>query len=132
MTMTDVAASQAFGRSRRILTAKDYAAVMRSRTRFSGGLFVGHLRLREDTSQWRLGLVVPKKFEPNAVRRNALKRVWRDLFRRELGSLEELNAGHDLVIRLFARPRAQGLTPLRKLCRAEAQGLLTQIRGRLA
>jgi ribonuclease P protein component len=129
--MTDTPARLTFGRSSRILNAKDYGAVMRGRMRFGGDLFVGHLKAREDTREWRLGLIVPKKFEPSAVRRNAVKRVWRDLFRRHLPALENLRAGHDLVIRLAGRPRARALTPLRRLCQEEALVLLTQIGAKL-
>jgi ribonuclease P protein component len=129
--MTDTPSRLIFGRSSRILNAKDFSAVMRARMRFGSGLFVGHVKPRAHTNQWRLGLVLPKKFEPSAVRRNALKRVWRDLFRRELPALEQLPFGHDLVVRLVARPKARALTPLRRTCRQDACVLLTQIRATL-
>jgi ribonuclease P protein component len=102
---------------------------MRGRMRFGGDLFVGHLRIREDTREWRLGLIVPKKLEPSAVRRNAVKRVWRDLFRRQLPTLEESRVGHDLVVRLAARSTPRALTPLRRLCQEEARLLLSQIKA---
>jgi ribonuclease P protein component len=31
---------------------------------------------------WRLGLVIPKRYEASAVARNTIKRRWRDAFRR--------------------------------------------------
>jgi ribonuclease P protein component len=122
--MSDARPNLTFGRSCRILDAKQYAAVMRARLRVAGTLFVGHVLRREDDSHWRLGLIVPKRFEPSAVRRNAVKRVWRDSFRREYPELLRLARGHDIVIRLVGKPEAGPLLALKRSCRSEAQMLL--------
>ena len=122
--MSDARPNQTFGRSCRILDAKQYAAVMRGRLRVSGNLFVGHVLSRDDDPQWRLGLIVPKRFEPSAVRRNAVKRVWRESFRQEHAELLTLLRGHDVVIRLVAKPKAGALLALKQSCRREAQMLL--------
>ncbi len=126
--MSDAPKRQTFGRSSRILNAKEYSAVMRARLRIGGGLFIGHAMRRADSPNWRLGLIVPKKFEPDAVRRNALKRVWRDFFRRQLEDLDRLDRGHDLVVRLAAKPVAGTLKPLKQICLQDAKELLAKLR----
>jgi ribonuclease P protein component len=126
-TMNDARSKQTFGRTSRILNAKEYAAVMRARLRIGGTLFVGHVLSRGDVAPWRLGLIVPKRFEPSAVRRNAVKRVWRDSFRRESEGLLALNHGHDVVIRLVAKPKAGPLLALKRACRGEARALLEKL-----
>ena len=125
--MSDARPNQTFGRSCRILDAKQYAAVMRARLRVPGTLFVGHVLSRGDDSNWRLGLIVPKRFEPSAVRRNALKRIWRESFRHEYPELLRLARGHDVVIRLVAKPQPGPLLALKKNCRSEAQILLKKL-----
>jgi len=125
--MIDTQPKQTFGRSSRILNAKEYAAVMRARVRIGGSLFVGHILSRGDDANWRLGLIVPKRFEPSAVRRNAVKRVWRDSFRRESQTLSELHSGHDLVIRMVSKPAPGALLALKRACRGEALSLLKKL-----
>jgi len=56
---------------------------------------------------WRLGLVVPKRFEASAVRRNTIKRVWREVFRTRRERLLALSPGQDLVVRLTASLKAK-------------------------
>jgi ribonuclease P protein component len=125
--MIDTRQKQTFGRSSRILNAKEYAAVMRGRVRIGGSLFVGHALSRGDDTSWRLGLIVPKRFEPSAVRRNALKRVWRDSFRRECQTLLALNCGHDLVIRLVSKPAPGALLALKRAASSEAAQLFKRL-----
>ena len=49
---------------------------------------------------WRLGLVVPKRYEPTAVGRNTVKRRWRDAFRRGRGAWAGEFGSADVVVRL--------------------------------
>ena len=61
----------------------------------------GPLRIRvrkNKIEHARLGLVIAKRVFSKAVRRNRIKRIIRDRFRRELNSLPSV----DLVIQLFA------------------------------
>ena len=71
----------------------------------------------------RLGLVVPKRQVPLAVSRNAIKRVVREAFRLQRARLPE----GDWVFRLVARPPAGSLTALKRLVRADVDGLLSRI-----
>lgn len=57
------------------------------------------IRVKKNTlDHSRLGLVIAKRVFSKAVRRNKIKRIIRDRFRRELNSLPSV----DLVIQLFA------------------------------
>ncbi len=61
---------------------------------------------------WRLGLVVPKRYEPTAVGRNTVKRRWRDAFRRGGGAWAGEFGSADVVVRLqmplVGKPKASG------------------------
>lgn len=65
----------------------------------------------------RLGLVVPKRFAKQAVRRNAIKRVIREAFRKNLASLPK----GDLVIRLRCASPSLSLAGLKTVVRAEIE-----------
>lgn len=49
---------------------------------------------------WRLGLVIPKRYEASAVARNTIKRRWRDAFRRGRVAWAAEFGGADVVVRL--------------------------------
>lgn len=93
------------------------------------GLFALHV-LPNDRG-WRLGLVIPKRFEGHAVRRNAIRRIWRETFRTaRLAPLAD-ESGWDLVVRLTSRPKAVGLAELKQNCRHDATVLLGELFQRL-
>jgi ribonuclease P protein component len=57
---------------------------------------------------WRLGLVIPKRFESSAVARNTIKRRWRAAFREgRAGWMSEFGAA-DVVVRLHAALARRG------------------------
>jgi ribonuclease P protein component len=74
-----------------------------------GGAFALHVHRHatEEASPdlpvaWRLGLVIPKRFESSAVARNTIKRRWRAAFREgRAGWASEFGAA-DVVVRLHA------------------------------
>lgn len=79
---------------------------------------------------WRLGLVVPKRYEASSVRRNAIKRVWREAFRcrSELLNLP----GRGLVARLLSSiAPEQSLVLLKRQCHEDAENLLQQMTVKL-
>lgn len=51
---------------------------------------------------WRLGLVIPKRYEASAVARNTIKRRWRAAFRRGRASWAIEFGSADLVVRMQA------------------------------
>ncbi len=89
---------------------------------------------------WRLGLVIPKRYEASSVRRNAIKRVWRESFRRQRVILDEQPA-RDLVVRLLApmgldasgkkSSGGKSLVALKQQCHVDAELLLRQMLTRL-
>ena len=93
--------------------------------------FAIHLKASADSRSWRLGLVIPKRWEARAVARVAIKRVWREAFRCERGTLEKLGKHHDLVVRLCAKPPHGSLIQLKRWCRAEKVTLFAQVLHRL-
>jgi ribonuclease P protein component len=65
---------------------------------------------------WRLGLVIPKRYEASAVARNTIKRRWRAAFRRGRASWAVEFGSVDLVVRMQAPlvPKAEaGSEPAR-------------------
>jgi ribonuclease P protein component len=71
---------------------------------------------------WRLGLVIPKRFEGSAVARNTIKRRWRAAFREgRVGWASEFGAA-DVVVRLHAalarRDEPLAVAPARVRARA--------------
>jgi ribonuclease P protein component len=65
------------------------------------GVFAFHV-VAVEASAWRLGLVIPKRFEQSAVTRNSIKRRWREAFRVRRGDWTDEFGGADLVIRMTA------------------------------
>jgi|GEM_PF-3059415 len=93
--------------------------------------FAIHLRASSESENWRLGLVIPKRWEARAVARVAIKRAWREGFRCKRGTFERLGTRHDLVVRLCAKPPQGSLVQLKKWCRAERETLFAQVLHRL-
>jgi ribonuclease P protein component len=99
-----------FGTLDRLHRPGEFAAVMASRMRVSGGCFELRYRLRmpSDTGvpavRARLGLIIPKRLAKRAVLRNLLKRLARESFRNANPGLPAM----DLVLRLAKPALAAG------------------------
>ena len=103
------AAQSTFPRARRLLTPSQFSSVLAAPIALRAGAFALHVAVRSepgtaaDTAPaWRLGLVIPKRFVASAVRRNAIKRSWREAFRLRAASLEARLPACDLVVRMSA------------------------------
>ncbi len=79
----DIDPGEGFSKSRRLLRAADYARVFeRAEVRASHGNLL-LLARRNDRPGHRLGLVIAKKNVRLAVQRNRVKRIAREVFRRQ-------------------------------------------------
>lgn len=87
-----------FPASARVRAKVEFDRVFRDGKRTADPLFALH-RL-DDAAPPRLGLAVSRKVDPHAVGRNRIKRVLRDMFRRERA---RLGAGAYVIV---ARPAA--------------------------
>ena len=90
--------SYAFPRRSRLLSAHQYTDVFKQPDIVVSD---GPLRIRvrkNNIEHARLGLVIAKRFFSKAVRRNRIKRIIRDQFRRKINNLPSV----DLVIQVFA------------------------------
>ncbi len=96
-----------FGRDRRILSGGDYRRVFARPKRVSGRAFTV-LACPGEVHHGRLGLAVSKKVDKRAVKRNQIKRLVRETFRRNAIRSSAI----DLVV--IARPDAAKL-PAAKL-----------------
>lgn len=108
-----------FPRSLRLLHGAEFEACFATRQRVAGRYFLIHWAHSAQGCA-RLGLAVSRKVDRRAVRRNRLKRVLRDHFRRHHGLLPAL----DIVV-----------LPKREACvasTAQLQGDLQQLWQRLA
>jgi len=92
-----------FGRDYRILSGGDYRRVFAKPKRISGQAFTV-LACRGVMTHARLGLAVSKKVDKRAVKRNQIKRLARETFRRSAIR----HQGIDLVV--IARSSAAKLT----------------------
>lgn len=86
--------SRSFGRDKRLLTSRQFAAVFDSPTGKAPGKSVLLLARENGLDHPRLGLVIGKKSVKLAVERNRLKRVIRDSFRLH----QQMLAGLDIVM----------------------------------
>jgi len=90
---------------------------------------------------WRLGLVIPKRYESSAVARNTIKRRWRAAFQRDQASLSAEFGSADLVVRLqgplmpksTAPATVAALAPAKLRARTlfDPQAMLTSLAARL-
>lgn len=93
----------AFPRAARMTTPAEFDRCLRRPPAYRNGAFALHLHwIDGDPADpvWRLGLVVPKRYEATAVGRNTVKRRWRDAFRRGRGAWAGEFGSADLVVRL--------------------------------
>jgi len=88
-------------RDARIPRVEGFDHCLKSPAVLRHGVFVLHVRF-VDAPVWRLGLVIPKRFERSAVARNAIKRRWREGFRRCRAAWASEFGGADLVVRMGA------------------------------
>jgi ribonuclease P protein component len=81
----------------------DYDLCLRRPAVLRSGPFALHLSWRTTLTEppaWRLGLVIPKRYESSAVARNTIKRRWRAAFVRTRSSWADEFGSADLVVRL--------------------------------
>jgi len=108
-------APEHFARDARMATLAEFDRCLRKPAVFRSGSFALHLewitamaqpehdRADEiETPVWRLGLVIPKRYEASAVARNTIKRRWRDAFRRGRAAWAAEFGSADVVVRLQA------------------------------
>lgn len=83
-----------FPRRSRIIKTDDFSSVFNFRKRISGQLFSLHYQYNQHACP-RLGLIVGKKTARLSVQRNYMKRVLRELFRKNQDKLKNV----DIIIR---------------------------------
>lgn len=83
-----------FTRLQRLLKTDEFSSVFNLRRIQANNFFQVWIR-PNDLGRARLGIVVSKKVEKRAVRRNLIKRMSRELFRHQAVQL----AGFDLIVR---------------------------------
>jgi len=108
-----------FGRARRLLRSEEFAGVLRRGRRVSGPNFQV-IALPNGKNAARLGLIMAKKAEPLAVRRNYFKRLVRESFRRQLQDIGAL----DVVVQLRG---SKGGRPAGRALLEELQGLFERL-----
>ena len=118
-----------FPKDLRLLVADDYVQVLR---RAEVNLSSGPLRVRAIANRMpsaRLGLVVPKRGNRLAVRRNRIKRIVRETFRHEVQSLPRV----DLVVQVHGQlsddELRRRLAKLFARVRREAGGERQKVKG---
>jgi ribonuclease P protein component len=99
-----------YPRAARMATPAEFDRVLRRPALFRSGPFALHLEwivpMNDAASggtaapDWRLGLVIPKRYEASAVARNTIKRRWRDAFRRGRSAWAAEFGSADVVVRL--------------------------------
>ena len=92
-------------------TPAEFDRCLRKPAVFRSGSFALHLEWitamgqpeqADQSPVWRLGLVIPKRYEASAVARNTIKRRWRDAFRRGRAAWAAEFGSADVVVRLQA------------------------------
>ena len=82
-----------FPKENRLLKEEDFSRVYREGDRVTGELFVFHL-LKTDEPGTRIGIVTPK-YIGKAAKRNRVKRIIREAFRKN----KEVFEGYDFIVR---------------------------------
>jgi len=111
--------SRSFRPAYRLRKTDEYSSVFAFRKVIKGRFFVLHYRPSETGITARLGVVVAKKLARQAVQRNFIKRIARDLFRHVRATLP----CHDLILRVHA--------PVALASRAELRADMQQVLRRL-
>ncbi|HZV62973.1 MAG TPA: ribonuclease P protein component [Methylophilaceae bacterium] len=87
-----------FPRQARLIEADEFSSVFNFRKRISGQYLIVYYRFNQ-VARPRLGLIASKKVARAAVQRNYMRRVLRELFRKQQSQLGAV----DLVIRIQKR-----------------------------
>jgi ribonuclease P protein component len=88
-------ADQGFPRRARLIKTDDFSSVFNFRKRISGPYLIVYYRYNEYQHP-RLGMIASKKVASSAVRRNYMRRVLREFFRKQQSKLGNV----DIVIRV--------------------------------
>ncbi len=88
--------NQSFPRQARIIKTDDFSSVFSFRKRISGQFLAIHYQANQ-SRRARLGMVVAKKVAKRSVDRNYMRRVLREIFRKQQMQIAAL----DLVIRVM-------------------------------
>ncbi|PKO92781.1 MAG: ribonuclease P protein component [Betaproteobacteria bacterium HGW-Betaproteobacteria-1] len=99
--------NQSFPRQARIIKTDDFSSVFSFRKRISGQFLAIHYQASQ-SGRARLGMVVAKKVAKRSVDRNYMRRVLRELFRKQQMQIAAL----DLVIRVMKPFNHQDFTQL--------------------
>lgn len=86
---------QGFPRRARLIKTDDFSSVFNFRKRISGPYLIIYYRFSQHACP-RLGMIVSKKVAASSVRRNYMRRVLREFFRKQQSKL----GNADLVIRV--------------------------------
>lgn len=113
-----------FPATARLHRPSEYASALKGRRLARGALFVvmtpRAMPSPIEPGIARLGLIIAKRYAPQAVTRNAIKRVIRDAFRKKRHDLP----ARDLVFRLHSKVAHATLTQLKLAVRTEIDLLL--------
>ena len=107
--ITRAAGSQRFPRSARVVKGADFQRAYREGSRAKGATLIVVAR-SNGLEHSRLGLSVGRACWKSAVKRNRVKRVWREAFRLERA---ELPRGFDLILIPAANKLEPELAPTR-------------------
>lgn len=95
LTIKALPALRKLARSQRLQRAEEFRSVLQNRVTFTGNYLRLHIKPNHSDFA-RLGLIVAKRVEHKAVRRNRIKRTVREVFRLQ----QQTIAGLDCVIQL--------------------------------
>jgi len=108
-----------FPATARLHRPSEFASALKGRRLARGALFVVSAAPNDlapgQMACARLGLIIAKRFAPQATTRNALKRVIREAFRARRLTMP----ASDYVLRLNAKVAPVSLTALKRMARAE-------------
>lgn len=108
----------AFPRTARLLEPAQFTVALKGRRVARGALFMLHAGPSGPQNEARLGLVIGKRYAPLSVSRSAIKRVIREVFRRQRGMLPAA----DYAVRMHTRLKPVSLTELKRQVAAEIHG----------
>lgn len=113
---------QTFKRTDKLVKTDEFSSVFDFKDRYRSHFFVLHYK-PNDLSHSRLGLVVGKKTQKSAVKRNYMRRVMRELFRTHPS---RMLLSYDLVIRITKPFGANDFTAVEQQFQRLIQQLLNK------
>lgn len=118
-----------------MLTPAEFDRCLRRPALFRSGAFALHLEWIADVDTlaapaWRLGLVIPKRYEASAVARNTIKRRWRDAFRQGRTVWAAEFGSADVVVRLQAPLMPKPVKAARGMAKTPVVALPARVRAR--